>query len=249
MGCSRTLVAALVCVLAPVAAFGAQDAPDPSPRAVTLEFDVPPQVETKGSVRFELRAVEIAVFSSTQNLQSVTVERSAWQILGNKAQVSFQIAAVPPRANPVILRVRFLSNAGAGQWSTAIEGIRAPETSAVEEPSRASRPPRGVPLRALDTRSALKKAVIDLLGSNERLETTLSGFNNVRDLALAVVISRAHKLKFGDLCAAMKGPPPLRLPAALLQLNPKLDANSVIRSARDEARILTLRDGQAAPRR
>ncbi len=77
----------------------------------------------------------------------------------------------------------------------------------------------------------------------------MGAFNNVRDLALAVVISRTHKLKFVDVCTAMKGPPPLRLREALLQLNPKIDANSVLRSARDEARTLTLRDGQAAPRR
>ena len=87
-----------------------------------------------------------------------------------------------------------------------------------------------------------------MLGPNQRLDTALSAFDNVRDLALAVVISRTHKLKFVDLCAAMKGPPPLRLPAALLRLNPKLDANAVVRSARDEARTLTLRDGQAPPR-
>ena len=212
---------------------------------MTLEFDVPPSVETKGSARFNLRAVQIGVFGASGQFQSATVERGAWQIRGNKAQVSFQLTAVPPRANPVTIRLRFLSDGPWGEWSTAIEGIRAPETAAVEEPSRALRPPRGISLRELDSRSALKKAAIDLVGPNQNLETALSGFDNVRDLALAVVIGRTHKLKLVDVGSAIKGPPPLRLRDALLQLSPKLDANSAIRNARDEARALTVRDGRA----
>lgn len=254
----RTVAAGLVCfwctegcarsaALAPVASVGAQDAPDSAPQAVTLEFDVPPSVETKGAARFELHAVLIAVVSSSRTLQTVSVERTEWQIRGNKAQVSFQLAAVPRGSNPVTLHLRFLSDGPAGEWSTATGEIRAPETTVVEVPSRASRPPKGVAPRALDSRSALKQATIDLLGPNQPLETALSAFNNVRDLALAVVISRAHQLKFVDLCTAIKGPPALRLSAALLQLDPKIDANSVTQKARREARRLSARDGQAAP--
>ena len=250
----RTIAAGLVCfwctegaALAPVAAFGAQDASDSAPQTVTLEFDVPPRVETKGAAKFELRAVQIAVVSSSRTLQIVNVERTEWQIRGNKAQVSFQLAPVPRRSNPVTLRLRFLSDGPAGEWSTATGGIRAPETTVVEAPSRASRPPRGVAPSALDSRSALKQATIDALGPNQPLETALSAFNNIRDLALAVVISRDHRLKFVDLCTAMKGSPTLRLSAALLKLNPKIDANSVTQNAKPEARRLSAPDGQAAP--
>jgi hypothetical protein len=233
--------------LAPVAASGAQDASDSAPQAITLEFDVPPSVETTGAARFELRALQIAVVSSSRTLQSLTVERTGWQIRGNKAQVSVQLAAVPRGSNPVTLRLRFLSDGPAGEWSTATSEIRAPETAVVEGPSRASRPPRGVAPSELDSRSALKQATIDLLGPNQPLETALSAFNNVRDLALAVVISRTHQLKFVDLCAAIKGPPTLGLSAALRQLDPKIDASSVTRNARREARTLSARDGPAAP--
>jgi hypothetical protein len=253
----RTLAAGLACfwcpegyargaALAQVAAVVAQDASDPAPQAVTLEFDLPPSVETKGAARFELHAVQIAVVSSSRTRQIVSVERSQWQIHGDKAQVSFQLAAVPPGSNPVTLRLRFLSDGPAGEWSPATSEIRAPETTVGEAPSRAPRPPKGVAPSALDSRSALKQATIDLLGPNQPLETALSAFNNVRDLALAVVISRAHQLKFVDLCTAIIGPPTLRLPAALRQLDPKIDADAVTRSARKEARTLLARDGQAA---
>src|SRR6185503_13480113 len=138
----RTIAAGLVCfwctegaALAPVAAFGAQDASDSAPQTVTLEFDVPPRVETKGAAKFELRAVQIAVVSSSRTLQIVNVERTEWQIRGNKAQVSFQLAPVPRRSNPVTLRLRFLSDGPPGEWSTATSEIRAPETTAVEAPS------------------------------------------------------------------------------------------------------------------
>ena len=254
----RTVAAGLACfwcaegvarsaALAPVAAFGAQDASDSAPQAVTLEFDVPPSVETQGAARFELHAVLIAVVSSSRTLQTVTVGRTEWQIRGNKAQVSFQLAAVPRGSNPVTLRLRFLSDGPAGEWSTASSEIRAPETTVVEGPRRAARPPRGVAPSQLDSRSALKQATLDLLGPNQPLETALSAFNNVRELALAVVVSRAHQLKFVDLCAAIKGPPTLGLSAALLKLDPKIDASSVMRNARREARTLSARDGQAAP--
>src|SRR5688572_8611061 len=90
----RTVAAGLACfwcaegcapstALAQVAAVGAQDASDSAPQAVTLEFDVPPSVETKGAVRFELHAVQIAVVSSSRTLQIVSVERPAWEIRGN----------------------------------------------------------------------------------------------------------------------------------------------------------------------
>jgi len=240
-GCARSAA------LAQVAAVRAQDASDSAPQAVTIEFDVPPSVETKGAARFELHAVQIAVVSSSRTLQIVSVERTAWQIRENTAQVSFQLAAVPRGSNPVTLRLRFLSNGPPGEWSTATSGITAPESTGVEVPSRASRSPKGVAPSELDSRSALKQATIVLLGPNQPLETALSAFNNVRDLALAVVISRTHQLKFVDLCKAIKGPPALRLSAALLQLNPKIDANSVGQNARREARTLLARDGQAAP--
>jgi hypothetical protein len=99
----------------------------------------------------------------------------------------------------------------------------------------------------LDLRSALKEATLALLGPEQPLETALSAFNNTGDLALAVVISRAHQLKFVDLCAAIKGPPPLNLSAALRQLDPKLGANPITQEAREEARSLSARDAQSAP--
>lgn len=239
-------LACLLCTaLVPGAAFGAQDTADSAPQTVTLEFDVPPTVETKGAVRFELKAVQIDVVNSSRTFQSVRVERTEWQIRGNKAQVSFQLAAVPRGSNPVTLRLRFLSDGAPGEWSTATE-TRAPETTVVEAPSRASRPPKGVRRRALDARSALKQATLELLGPDQPLETALSAFNNVRDLSVAVVVSRTHKLKFVDLCTAIKGPPTLKLPAAILQLNPKLDAQTITQKARREARALAAPDGQAA---
>lgn len=253
----RTLAAGLACFcltagcsrsgdLAPVAAFEAQDAAAPPPQTVTVEFDVPPSVETKGTARFALHAVQIAVVSSSRTLQSVTIERTNWQIHDNKAQVSFQLAAVPRKANPVTLRLRFLSDGPAGEWSTATSGINAPEIVTVEVP-RAARPPKGVAASELDARSALKQATLDVLGPNQPLETALSAFNNVRELALAVVVSRNHQLKFVDLCTAIKGPPTLALPAALLKVDSKIDASAAAQRAKVEARALTVRDDQPAP--
>jgi hypothetical protein len=257
----RTVAAVLACFCctegdarsatrAPIAAFGAQDASDPAPQAVTLEFDAPPSVETKGDARFALNAVEIAVVGASRTLQTVRVERTEWKIRGNKAEVSFQLAAVPRGSNPVTLRLRFLSDGPVGEWSTAAGEIRAPETTVVEapiraaRPPRASRPPRGVAPTELDSRSALKRATLQLLGPNQPLETALSAFSNVRDLALAVVVSRAHQVNFVDLCRTIKGPPTLGLSAALLQLNPQIDADAVMRNARQEARTLFALDRQ-----
>jgi hypothetical protein len=134
-GCSRSGD------LAPFAVFGAQDASAPASPTITVEFDAPPSVETKGSTKFALHAVQIVVVSSSRTLQSVTVERDQWQIVGDKAHVSFQLASVPRGSNPVRLRLRFLSDGPAGEWSAATSELTAPETAEVPRAPRRQRTP------------------------------------------------------------------------------------------------------------
>jgi hypothetical protein len=92
-------------------------------------------------------------------------------------------------------------------------------------------------VRDIETRPALDEALKAVLGTDGSMESTLSSFTRITDLATAVVISRTHAVSFQRLCAAVKGPPKRSLSKAVRTLLPQI-RGAAFRQARAEARRL-----------
>ena len=220
---------------------------EPAAPKVTLEFDRPPDFDQKlPDGLFQIGAVEIGYFDASRLVHVDKVERGQLQVQGDKIRVEFPLATLPAGNSRVTLRLRTLSGGAPSDWSAPAGDVTAPTRPRESSPRanssagaapRAPRTQRALTVRDIETRPALDEALKAVLGADGSVESALSSFTRIGDLATAVVISRTHGVSFQRLCAAAKGPPKRSLSRAVRAVGPKFNSKA-FRKARTEARQL-----------
>ena len=211
----------------------------PAERSVGIEFDLPPDFLARAADgTFVLSAMQAGYFrTAPAPVRTVEIPRAAIRVTGRTGQVSIPLFPLPAGANSVSVRLRSVSSGRPGAWSEAVGPLTMP---AVERPPRIRAAARtgGIGLEELERLPALKEALDPLLDSDLSLTLALGSFRRPRDLAMAIVLSRAHSLPFSMLCRIVRGPPATSLAGALMRLKPSLDATRAMHAAQVEARRL-----------
>jgi len=213
---------------------------------VLLEFDLPAEsgVPSRSGV---ITAYRLGYFrvGEMRPLQSIELPAEALTLRGRTATVRVPKPEVPDGVDRVVIRLQSLSSAGSSVWSAPTPPVVVPPSDGTPSQVRDRPTAEQIPARRrtdgllpvdVEPYGALAQAVRELLEPDDPLEALVKRFTRVDDLALAVAVSRSTDVSLKELSEAMEGPPRRPLGRALRQLRPALQAGTVVREARPEAR-------------
>jgi hypothetical protein len=219
---------------------------------VTIELDATPETMSKGADgEFVVSAFQIGYFDGSTLVRAIQAPRAAWRINGKRIAIDVP-RLVQDRTLPssTSIRVRALSSGAPGAWSQDAGSIdslppeadgrsgalarRRPDGTAGARPQRPS-----LTMAEVDALPKLKQAVTEQLKGQIPIADAVTRFATVRELALAVAVSRRQPGSFARLCEAMATA--RALPEAIRRVAPRMDIRAEMNGARSDAQALLAR--------
>lgn len=213
--------------------------------ALALEFDLSSDAGGRGpgGAGFP-HGVEVGYFDGPTLFRTARVPNDRIGFSGRTARITVPVFPVPAIMGGVTLKLRALSTGKPGPWGAGVGPVEFPRIAARRRAPRDARA-RVATAAELDRRPELRDAV-EALGQGMPITQVLNSFRNVRDLAVAVVLSRKHGLPFPSLCRAVADAPNKSLVVGVGKMAAALDMNRAIEDVAVEVKVLL---SSRAPRR
>jgi hypothetical protein len=217
---------------------------------IVLDFDLPNEYWAKNARgEFLLTGFLVGYFAapSARPLHTIDVTRDAVILYDRVGRLVLPRPRLPVDVTSFVIRLQTITTAGSSEWSDPSPAIAVtaptPERNARNNaPStakpRAAAKRRGVSLEDVQKHPRLLVALEKLQPTDAARQETLTAFQNLDELATAVVICNREDIALDDLSKTVKGPPRRSLRRAVRELKPSSRQRNVVQAARDEAKQL-----------
>lgn len=228
----------------------ASGAPGEGPRTQprSMQMSLPPEFERpQADGKYATSGFRVGYFepTGTDPFYTFTITRSDVRIVSPGVGEIALPSYGQPGGGTAVVRIQTLGATGPSAWSDAsppfpLASLRTSSPlTRTERLARPARAPRRVTAAALAPLPALQGLLASQKPADMSDEEAMSVFQNPRELATALVISRDLKVSFASLHAAIKANPRKRLVDIVKTLQPATNATRAVQEASRHARALT----------
>jgi len=225
---------------------------------ITLEFDLPDEFSKREADNsYTVTGFRVGVFkpgNPSNPLATVDLTRDQVKVNGRTAEITLDRSRLPANIDSRVLRLQTLTRTTASFWSdpsprvggSSKESKQSTESKEPKEPKEAKagratprkREGKQLAIADVERHPRLLEALRKVLPSDVKAEDVAGRFRTVEDLAVSVVLSEEEKIPLDKLSAAIKGPPPRNLRAALREVQPSSQSKAVVQKARQKSKAL-----------